>query len=143
MWELTENIVHFMPDRTVKGAKLRKRGPKMKLEKAEPLTEFLERKHVKEMANARLDGDLEIGVESNHATFRTAETGLFHVVLELRRPSCYRDGGPNEGLIRRLAVGRFVDSKEIPELNQMAWDICKDIPDSMKKGILVGERPTI
>ena len=51
------------------------------------------------------------------------------------------DDGPNHGLIRRLSIGRFVNSKEIPELNQMAWDICKDIPDSMKRGILVGERP--
>ena len=143
MWELTEEVVHFMPDKSVIGAKLRKRGPKIKIEKAKPLTEFLDRKHVKEMAKARLDGDLEIGVESNNATFRTAQTGLYHVVLELRRPSCYMDEGPNHGLIRRLSIGRFVDSKEIPELNQMAWDICKDIPDSMKRGILVGERPSL
>ena len=142
MWELTEGVVHFMPDRSVKGAKLRKRGPKIKIKNAKPLTEFLDRKHVKEMAKARLDGDLEIGVESNHATFRTAQTGLYHVVLELRKPSCYMDDGPNHGLIRRLSIGRFVNSKEIPELNQIAWDICKDIPDSMKRGILVGERPT-
>ena len=143
MWELTENVVQFMPDRSVKGAKLRKRGPKIKIETAKPLTEFLDRKHVKEMAKARLDGDLEISVESNNATFRTAQTGLYHVVLELRRPSCYGDEGPNHGLIRRLAIGRFVGQKEIPELNQMAWDICKDIPDSMKRGILVGERPSL
>ena len=143
MWELTENIVQFMPDRSVKGAKLRKRGPKMKLEKAKPLTEFLERKHVREMAKARLDGDLEISIESNYATFRTADTGLHHLVLELRRPSCYGEKGPNHGLIRRLAIGRFVGSNEIPELNQIAWDICKDIPNSMKKGLLKGDRPTV
>ncbi len=143
MWELTEKVVQFMPDRSVKGAKLRKRGPKVKVKKAKPLTEFLDRKHVKEMAKARLEGDLEISVETNNATFRTAQTGLYHVVLELTRPSCYMDEGPNHGLIRRLSVGRFVNQKEIPELNQMAWDICKDIPDSMKRGILVGERPSI
>ena len=142
MWELTEAVVHFMPDKSVKGAKLRKRGPKIVLEKAKPLTEFLERKHIKEMTKARLEGDLEVSLETKYATFRTAQTGLYHVVIEMSKPSCYGEEGPNHGLIRRLSVGRFVDKKDIERCNQIAWDICKDIPDSMKRGLLVGDRPS-
>jgi len=142
MWELTEKVVQFMPDRSVKGAKLRKRGPKIMLEKSKPLTEFLDRTHIKEMTKARLDGDLEVGLNTLHATFRTAQTGLYHVVIEMSKPSCYGDEGPNHGLIRRLSVGRFVGKKDIERCNQMAWDICKDIPDSMKRGLLVGDRPS-
>ena len=71
------------------------------------------------------------------------DTGLSHCVLELVRSDTYGNYGPNDGLIRRISVGRFVDSEEVKKCNQIAWDICKDLPDSIKEGIIKGDRPQV
>ena len=142
MWEVTSKKLTFLPNGKVEGATLRKRGKKVIID-VQPFKELLEPKHIKEMTKARLDGALKVICDTKRATFRTMDTGLSHCVIELVRSDTYGHYGPNEGLIRRISVGRFVDSEEVKKCNQIAWDICKDLPDSIKEGIIKGDRPQV
>ena len=61
------------------------------------------------MTKARLKSDLELDYVTQYATFRGQETGTKHYAIEMYKPSCYGRNGPNDGLIRRLYVGRFME----------------------------------
>ena len=142
MWEITSKKLTFLPNGKVEGATLRKRGKKVIID-VQPLIDLLEPKHIKEMTKARLDGVLEVIADTKRATFRTMDTGLTHCVLELVRSDTYGHYGPNDGLITRISVGRFVNEEEVKRCNQIAWDICKDLPTSIKSGIINGDRPQV
>jgi len=142
MWEIRSKKLTFLPNGKVEGAILRKRGKKIIIE-LQPFLEFLEPKHIKEMTKARLDGVLKVRSSIKIATFRTMITGLSHCVIELVRDDIDGHNGPNEGLIRSISVGRFVDKEEVKKCNRIAWDICKDLPDSIKEGIISGDRPQV
>jgi hypothetical protein len=126
------------PNGNITNAKKINRGKTIWAED-KPLSQHLEPKHYKEMAKARLNSDLAISVESHYATFRGIPTGLRHVVLEMYKPSSYGNNGPNEGLIRRLSVARFIDSSNetMDKAYQLAASIAAELPASLMQGELI------
>ena len=114
----------------------RERG-KTKTAEDKPLKEQLNEKHYREIAKARLETDLQVQLNTMYATFRGQPTSLYHIAIELFRPSIYGNGGPNEGLIRRLYVGRFIDKANREEHYELAGKIVgSDIPTSAIVGKL-------
>ena len=102
-----------------------------------PLKEQLNDKHYREIAKARLDTDLHVQLNTLRATFRGQQTNLYHIAIELFRPSIYGNGGPNEGLIRRLFVGRFIEKADRETHYHLAGKIVgSDIPTSAIVGNL-------
>jgi hypothetical protein len=68
-----------------------------------------------------------------YATFRGIKTGLYHMALEMFRPSELQAYGaaPNSGMIRRLHVARFIRSPEdLVKAEKLALSIIGDIPES-------------
>ena len=68
-----------------------------------------------------------------YATFRGIRTGLYHMALEMYRPSQLEAYGaaPNSGMIRRIHVSRFIKSPEDQvKSEKLALSIIEDIPDS-------------
>lgn len=126
------------PNGNITNAKRVNRGKTIWAED-KPLSQHLEPKHYKEMAKARLNSDLAICCADQNATFRGVPTGLMHVVLEMYRPSTYGNNGPNEGLIRRLSVARFIDSSNetMDKAYQLAASIASELPASLMEGRLV------
>ena len=109
---------------------------KTKTAEDKPLKEQLNEKHYREIAKARLETDLQVQLNTMYATFRGQPTSLYHIAIELFRPSIYGNGGPNEGLIRRLYVGRFIDKTNREKYYELAGKIVgSDIPTSA----IVGE----
>ena len=126
--------VSLLPDGKVLGAKKIKRGPSTEAD-PKPLKEHLEKKHYTKMAKARLDNDLRVEYSRKWATFRGISLGLYHYCIELWSQKEYMHGrGPNSGLIRRLYVGRFLDSCHETRMNDLAVKILKDIPLSSLNG---------
>ena len=104
---------------------------KKKFAENKPLQEQLEEKHYREMTKARLKSDLELDYVTQYATFRGQSTNTKHYAIEMYRPSCFGQIGPNDGLIRRLFVGRFMeDNEDAEKCKKLALDIAKDLPDS-------------
>ena len=126
------------PNGNITNAKRLNRGKTIWAED-KPLSQHLEPKHYKEMAKARLNGDLAICCADQNATFRGIPTGLMHVVLEMYKPSTYGNHGPNEGLIRRLSVARFIDrSREtMDKAYLLAASIASELPASLMEGKLI------
>jgi len=132
VFEKKDNIIRFCKNGDVKGAKKIKRGEK-KFAEDKPIKDQLESKHVKEMTKARLDSDFLIEYNQLYATFRGIKTGLYHMALEMFRPSVLNSYGaaPNSGLIRRLHVSRFIRSpEELVKSEKLALSIVGDIPAS-------------
>ena len=131
VWDITKtHSIKLSPDGSVEGGKLVERGEK-KFAENKPLQEQLEEKHYKEMTKARLKSDLELDYVMQYATFRGQNTGTNHYAIEMYKPSCYGHNGPNDGLIRRLFIGRFMeDHADAEKCKQLALDIAKDLPDS-------------
>tara|TARA_R110000824_G_scaffold278662_3_gene466940 strand:+ start:1655 stop:2524 length:870 start_codon:yes stop_codon:yes gene_type:complete len=131
VWDITKtNYIKLRVDGKVEGGKRIDRGEK-KFAENKPLKDQLEEKHYREMTKARLKSDLELDYVTQYATFRGQETGTKHYAIEMYRPSCYGQNGPNDGLIRRLFVGRFMeDDADAERCKQLAVEIAKDLPDS-------------
>ena len=131
VWDITKSKhLKLKPNGSVAGAKRVDRGEK-KFADNKPLDKQLEVKHYREMTKARLKADLEIDYTQQYATFRGCSTHTNHYCLEMYRPSEHGHSGPNSGLIRRLFVGRFMDSKDdAVKCKKLAIEIIKDIPDS-------------
>jgi hypothetical protein len=131
VWDITKtNSIKLRPDGTVDGGRRIDRGEK-KFSENKPLQEHLEEKHYKEMTKARLKSDLELDYITQYATFRGTSTDTNHYAIEMYKPSCYGHNGPNDGLIRRLYVGRFMeDTADAEACKKLAIEIAKDLPDS-------------
>ena len=132
VWDITKSkSIRLKPDGRVIGAKEVNRGA-TKFADDKPLDEQLEEKHLREMTKARLKSDLEIDYTHLSATFRGNPTGTYHHCLEMYRPSQYGEKGPNDGLIRRLFVGRFIDPTPVErdKCTKLALSIVKNIPDN-------------
>ena len=131
VWDITKtHTIKLRADGKVEGGKRVDRGEK-KFAECKPLQEQLEAKHYREMTKARLKSDLELDYVTQYATFRGQNTNTKHYAIEMYKPSCYGNNGPNDGLIRRLFVGRFMEDKEDAEkCKQLAVEIAKDLPDS-------------
>jgi hypothetical protein len=132
VWDITKSkSIRLKPDGRVIGAKEVNRGVK-KFADDKPLDKQLEEKHLREMTKARLQSDLEIDYNSLSATFRGNPTGTHHYCLEMYMPSKYGASGPNDGLIRRIFVGRFIDRthSDKDKCTKLALSIIKDIPDN-------------
>tara|TARA_Y100000401_G_scaffold117181_1_gene125008 strand:- start:623 stop:1501 length:879 start_codon:yes stop_codon:yes gene_type:complete len=132
VFEKKDDIIRFCKNGDVKGAKEIKRGDK-KFAEDKPIKDQLESKHVKEMTKARLDSDFLIEYNQLYATFRGIKTGLYHMALEMFRPSELQAYGaaPNSGMIRRLHVARFIRSpEELVKSEKLALSIVGDIPAS-------------
>ena len=131
VWDITKTAsIKLRANGNVEGGKKIDRGEK-KFAENKPLQEQLEEKHYREMTKARLKSDLELDYVTQYATFRGQNTNTKHYAIEMYRPSCFGQNGPNDGLIRRLFVGRFMEDKADEEkCKQLALDIAKDLPDS-------------
>jgi len=132
VFEKKDSIIRFCKNGDVKGAKEIKRGEK-KFAEDKPIKDHLDTKHVKEMTKARLDSDFLIEYNQLYATFRGIKTGLYHMALEMFKPSELHAHGaaPNSGMIRRLHVARFVRSpEELVKAEKLALSIVGDIPAS-------------
>ena len=123
------------PKGKVDSSKIIKRGPTIYAED-KPLSQHLSGKHYTEMAKARLDSDLAVRMDTKFATFRGIHTGLKHVVLEMYRPSIDCVTGPNQGLIRRLSVARFIEVSEIQKASELAASIASELPATLMQGTL-------
>ena len=131
VWDITKtHNIKLRADGKVEGGKKIDRGEK-KFAENKPLQEQLEEKHYREMTKARLKSDLELDYVTQYATFRGQNTNTKHYAIEMYKPSCYGANGPNDGLIRRLFVGRFMEDKaDAEKCEQLAIAIAKDLPDS-------------
>jgi len=131
VWDITKtHSIKLRADGKVDGGKRVDRGEK-KFAENKPLQEQLEVKHYREMTKARLKSDLELDYVTQYATFRGQNTNTKHYAIEMYKPSCYGQNGPNDGLIRRLFVGRFMEDKaDAEKCEQLAIAIAKDLPDS-------------
>jgi hypothetical protein len=131
VWDITKtHSIKLRADGRVEGGKKIDRGEK-KFAENKPLQEQLEEKHYREMTKARLKSDLELDYVTQYATFRGQNTNTKHYAIEMYKPSCFGQNGPNDGLIRRLFVGRFMEDRADEEkCKQLALDIAKDLPDS-------------
>ena len=131
VWDITKtHSIKLRADGSVEGGKKIDRGEK-KFAENKPLQEQLEEKHYREMTKARLKSDLELDYVTQYATFRGQSTDTKHYAIEMYKPSCFGHNGPNDGLIRRLFVGRFMeDHADAEKCKQLALDIAKDLPDS-------------
>ena len=131
VWDITKtHSIKLRADGSVEGGKKIDRGEK-KFAENKPLQEQLEEKHYREMTKARLKSDLELDYVTQYATFRGQNTNTKHYAIEMYKPSCFGHNGPNDGLIRRLFVGRFMeDHADAEKCKQLALDIAKDLPDS-------------
>ena len=131
VWDITKtHNIKLRSCGKVEGGRKIDRGEK-KFAENKPLQEQLEEKHYREMTKARLKSDLELDYVTQYATFRGQETGTKHYAIEMYKPSCYGRNGPNDGLIRRLYVGRFMeDNGDAETCKKLALDIAKDLPDS-------------
>ena len=131
VWDITKtHNIKLRADGKVEGGKRVDRGEK-KFAENKPLQEQLEAKHYREMTKARLKSDLELDYVTQYATFRGQNTNTKHYAIEMYKPSCYGNNGPNDGLIRRLFVGRFMEDKaDAEKCEQLAIAIAKDLPDS-------------
>jgi len=132
VFEKKDNIIRFCKNGDVKGAKEVKRGEK-KFAEDKPMKDQMDNKHFKEMTKARLDSDFLIEYNQLYATFRGIKTGLYHMALEMFRPSKMQEYGaaPNSGMIRRLHVARFIrDPSEQVKAEKLALSIVGDIPAS-------------
>ena len=131
VWDITKtHSIKLRADGRVEGGKKIDRGEK-KFAENKPLQEQLEEKHYREMTKARLKSDLELDYVTQYAAFRGQNTNTKHYAIEMYKPSCFGQNGPNDGLIRRLFVGRFMEDKADEEkCKRLALDIAKDLPDS-------------
>ena len=132
VFEKKDDLIRFCKNGEVKGAKVINRGA-TKFAENKRLAEHLDAKHLKELTKARLDSDFMIEYNQLYATFRGIKTGLFHMALEMYRPSKMEEYGaaPNSGMIRRIHVARFVKSaEELAKSEKWALSIIEDIPDS-------------
>ena len=131
VWDITKtHSIKLRSCGKVEGGRKIERGVK-KFAENKPLQEQLEEKHYKEMTKARLKSDLELDYVTQCATFRGQTTNTKHYAIEMYKPSCYGQNGPNDGLIRRLYVGRFMeDHSDAEACKKLALSIAKDLPDS-------------
>jgi len=131
VWDITKtHNIKLRPCGKVEGGRKIERGVK-KFAENKSLQEQLEAKHYKEMTKARLKSDLELDYVTQYATFRGQTTDTKHYAIEMYKPSCYGLKGPNDGLIRRLYVGRFMeDHSDAAACKKLALSIAKDLPDS-------------
>ena len=131
VWDITKTAsIKLRANGNVEGGKKIDRGEK-KFAENKPLQEQLEEKHYREMTKARLKSDLELDYVTQYATFRGQNTGTKHYAIEMYKPSCFGQNGPNDGLIRRLFVGRFMeDGADADRCKELAISIAKDLPDS-------------
>ena len=131
VWDITKSpSIRLRKSGKVEGGRKIERGVK-KFAENKPLQEQLQEKHYREMTKARLKSDLELDYVTQYATFRGKSTSTKHYAIEMYKPSCYGHNGPNDGLIRRLYVGRFMeDHTDAEACKKLALGIAKDLPDS-------------
>tara|TARA_R110002074_G_scaffold255649_1_gene428070 strand:- start:4058 stop:4936 length:879 start_codon:yes stop_codon:yes gene_type:complete len=132
VFEKKDDVIRFCKNGEVKGAKVINRGP-TKFAENKRLPNHLDAKHLKELTKARLDSDFMIEYNQLYATFRGIRTGLYHMALEMYRPSQLEAYGaaPNSGMIRRIHVARFIKSpQDQVKAEKLALSIIEDIPDS-------------